>query len=664
MAITVECENCSKKYRLADDKAGSTIRCRDCGDKIRVPDDEDDFDEPMARPVRRKTGIAGKRRKKSNGSTGLILALVGGGSALFLVCGIVVIWMIVGRGKPQPAAAPGEHANAVPAANPGGGPLAGAPGATPPAANPGAASPIPATTSSWNVAADPPKNPVVWPETPPKLDGFRGQLSQLKFTSTRTPFAVSGIIGAGDYMRVWNLATGEVLGKFDRPKPQLSGTKSALSADGALIALIPSGKQDVELWSVAGGQLDKTMPVGTAKATIDYIESLPSNQLLLIETDRSSGSAVHRLAIVDLTTGKRTRDIVLPEGVQSEKVAISPGSRFAAIDHGHKEGLGLYDLSRGAAAGRIPPGEYTDSGSGSSGLRFSPDGSQLGVIGHSGGQTTVVVIDLATGKAKKAAAVQGTISSLSYSNSPPLQWLDDDRGWLLGGNVLLDSESGKAVWKVETEANKYGLENSRARIPVGSSLWSVDGPDNDGVLTAIEIPWDTIRERLGKLDDESNLLRPGAGISIVAEVGMVRFAEADAVKQELTQGIAGRLTSLGLVPGEGQPLVMRAVYSEAPGNTLQFSGLGRITGPKTSVESTQCNLELKLTDESGQTVYWSQKAGSNPYSMIMKGEPTPENVRKQSFDGVLSGLRNLGLPLYVSQNSDEQLPVLYPLPRW
>ncbi len=211
MAITVECAGCSKKYRVADDKAGAIIRCKDCGEKIRIPDEDEDFEAAEERPVRRKTGAAAKKKKKSGNSVGLIIGLVGGGLALLLMLGGIAVWMLA-RGKPvAPMAAP-----AIPGVNPS-------------SANPGNPQPgVSASTgNAWNVIADPPRSVVTWPAEPPKLDGFRGTISELKFTTALTPFVVTGTVGTGDYMRIWNLSTGEVIGQFDRPRPQFSSTKSA-----------------------------------------------------------------------------------------------------------------------------------------------------------------------------------------------------------------------------------------------------------------------------------------------------------------------------------------------------------------------------------------------------------------------------------------------------
>lgn len=650
MAITVACAACEKKYRVGDDKAGSVIRCKDCGEKIRIPDGDDDFEESEARPAQRKSAT-GKKKKKSGSSLGLILGLVGGGVFLLLLLGGIGIWMIAGRTRPS-----------APVAN-GPGPVVPAvPGTSGPSGSGGETAPAGAT--GWSVIADPPKVAVTWPAQPPKLDGFRGSLSDLKFSSAGTPFIVTGSMGTGDYLRVFNLATGELVGQFDRPRPNLASAKVAVSADGLHLAVAAPGKKEIEVWSVRDAKLDKTIPLKSDKALIEHLEMVPG-QVIAVVNELSAGNAA-RIHVLEVATGSALKEIPIPPGATSGKAAVSPGFRFLAVDHGPKEWMVFYDLTRGAAAGRIPPGEYSESVP-SFGMRFSPDGTRLAILGSSSSETFVSVVDLATGKSTRSGSIPGTlvyaVPAFSYSNSPAVQWLDNGQGWLVYGNVILDAASKRPVWKVLTEPNEYNLENGRARFAAGDAVWSVDGTDSSGVLNRIEIPWAMIRERLAKLGDDSNLVKSGAGVSLQVEVKAVRFAEAATVKQELEQALMRKLTSMGLKPGDGQPLVMRVEYSEAAGYPLEFGGLGG-QGPKKTVEATKSQLDLKLTDAGGQTAFWSHSQQNNPRSIFMRGEPTPETVRKESFDTVLSTLRGVSLPDYVSANPADQLPVTHLLPRW
>lgn len=130
MAISVDCPDCGKAYRVGDDKAGLRFRCRSCEAIVTIPaaDDWDDADDwgddwdstfgastaefgrgsteeqfPLP-PVRRRTSRPaakkGTRKKKtasrssSSASRAPLFAGIGGGA--FVVVGIIVAVLVLG----------------------------------------------------------------------------------------------------------------------------------------------------------------------------------------------------------------------------------------------------------------------------------------------------------------------------------------------------------------------------------------------------------------------------------------------------------------------------------------------------------------------------------------------------------------------------------------
>lgn len=113
--IDVSCPNCSKVYRVSDDKAGKKLRCRECqavvpiaapagddfdlggyddfGDDFGTPQERDPFADSFgpsggsgSRP--RPQGRRRPAKKQSGSNAGIIIAAVGGG--IVVVAGIVV----------------------------------------------------------------------------------------------------------------------------------------------------------------------------------------------------------------------------------------------------------------------------------------------------------------------------------------------------------------------------------------------------------------------------------------------------------------------------------------------------------------------------------------------------------------------------------------------
>ncbi|MBS0201381.1 MAG: prolyl oligopeptidase family serine peptidase [Planctomycetes bacterium] len=113
MPIKVECSDCNKTYRVADEAAGKKFRCKSCGTAISVPsadddveyaevdDDVEEYDEP---PVRRRQKPQKSKKSKSRSKAGvspLIWIALAGGGGLLIVC-LMVLMFTSGSSSRQP----------------------------------------------------------------------------------------------------------------------------------------------------------------------------------------------------------------------------------------------------------------------------------------------------------------------------------------------------------------------------------------------------------------------------------------------------------------------------------------------------------------------------------------------------------------------------------
>ena len=108
MPIKIECDECGKKYRLPDDRAGEWIECRECGADIEVPDDGDAARDE--KPRRRGSGSSsgrGRRKAATNRNEGLSAgakrAIFGGVFALTMIAALVIA-LSGGGNEPAPVA--------------------------------------------------------------------------------------------------------------------------------------------------------------------------------------------------------------------------------------------------------------------------------------------------------------------------------------------------------------------------------------------------------------------------------------------------------------------------------------------------------------------------------------------------------------------------------
>lgn len=104
MPISVECPQCSKAYRVGDDKAGKRMKCKECDAVVAIPEeelivltevDEDEY-EPL--PPRRKSSGSKSRKKpakKSSAFTSPVQLAVGG--VVVVVAVGVVLWILSQR---------------------------------------------------------------------------------------------------------------------------------------------------------------------------------------------------------------------------------------------------------------------------------------------------------------------------------------------------------------------------------------------------------------------------------------------------------------------------------------------------------------------------------------------------------------------------------------
>ena len=91
MSIRIECDGCSKKLSVGDDKAGKRVRCPGCQTIITIPAVDNYEDELKPEPIRPRKGSAKGRGKSKTKPASPPWLLIGGG------VGAAATTWIVGR---------------------------------------------------------------------------------------------------------------------------------------------------------------------------------------------------------------------------------------------------------------------------------------------------------------------------------------------------------------------------------------------------------------------------------------------------------------------------------------------------------------------------------------------------------------------------------------
>lgn len=479
MPIQVSCPDCGKKYRLSDERAGSTVECKECGSEIDVPGgsrrrsrmDDDDAPSPRRRP--RKSG---KAQKSSGGAVGLLIA--GGIGGLVIVALLLVVLLR------RPAANNGAP---VAASNPAGG--------TAPPGNPTPGAPVESlptvVAKGWKVKVDPaPAPPAADPSSPFKIEVKAPNGVDQRFVLY--PDVASPFVLVGDPSRsskqpreIWNLVTGAKV--RDVAPLKNVGSQVGFSADGKRLAWYrheDGGGLDV--YDTEAGKITTSIPLPSGEVNVTTV-AIPSPQRLMI------ASTVHRkLMTWKLPSGELERTIALGQnGQPNEQLAFSPGGRYVAFTGDFlSQSMEIYDLETGELAGTI---EFTQRMMNKAlvGLQFSLDGSELAAaFGQNHGATSDRI--LIFGVANGSTAADFSLPDPDQrpleigGNRASLQWFSDRKRLLQNGRHIIDRDAKKVVYSLPSPLFKFDSRDVRRLLP-NSTIVSFEGDKNNARLIPMAV---------------------------------------------------------------------------------------------------------------------------------------------------------------------------------
>jgi WD40 repeat protein len=195
----------------------------------------------------------------------------------------------------------------------------------------------------------------------------------------------------------WSVASGKERGRFQVLGEENARTITALSADARLLAFVGPEDGAIELWDVASGKKQRTIPGPRSPLVAAFS---PDGRGLAILTGRERG-------LWDLTTGKPVWAHRVDHFIRRQRhsFACAPGGKLFAT--ANLTWVDLWDSASGKRAGKL-----SDLWSGPP-LAFSPDGKTL-VSCASGG--AVELWDVRTGKRRRVLrGHRGPVEALAFS---------------------------------------------------------------------------------------------------------------------------------------------------------------------------------------------------------------------------------------------------------
>ncbi|MBS0266094.1 MAG: WD40 repeat domain-containing protein [Planctomycetes bacterium] len=516
----------------------------------------------------------------------------------------------------------------------------------------------------WGVKADPPAEPVKWPEKSDLSIPQPARLDHILFPSRESEFVVVGL-GAYESERgeLWSLVTGKRVGAIQGTPAK--ATKRALSPDGkymALAVLDRSQANDVEVWSLETGKRVSSFQADDRSCSMTILDFAGPGEVLTYTFGQINGKWGHHLRVWDALTGAPSRQMDLEKNLSGDtRYDVSPGGNWLASIV--NPDVALYDLQTGQIKAQISPPTKTEAGEYVSidTVRFSQDGSELALLAEGQKSGVLKIIDVNTGAEKLKHEFSASMkSSLQYAASykgPQIEFVSHPAGFLWHGEGFIERETGFMIWRYQQGVTGY---NHWKRILTPGGLVVSTGDRDSGKIETLAFPAAQLEKTLAAYrSDGPAIIKPGEKVKLTVKVGDVRFGKPDEAKKSIEEVLTERLAEDGLEVDDEGATVLNIQYKEMAGKTLQeVKGGDRLgrggTATGKTVQSTAGEVQIKWTTKDGKTKIYEQNLNLDPsfLSVRTEGDMTDEMARKQVFAILKIRLAGLPMPYFVPQDKD------------
>lgn len=657
MSIEVSCDDCGRDFRVNEANAGRTVRCK-CGASVRVPNDEDDDDDDD-RPARRAGSSSPrkklKRKSGSGGGQGALIGIIVGGG--FGLVALLVVGFMLFRGANNKLPAPPQIPNTVAV------PMI--PNAPPQTAHipspPQKTTPTVPTTPTIPTTPNPvpvkPTTPAVQPVVEAPMQPLE-RTSQIGHDGADSAIAIAP---GGKFVvvdrTIYDMTSGDKA--WEPPSAFGGGDKNALQAlsqDGAAFA---EGDDDAKVLTI----YYKEEVEGEKKAELPLVKGANKLTFLRFADDKHlvagfTAGFNTRVAVYTIDKPKKAAKDFQTESFSQKSGAITSDGKFLAV--ASTQSLKVYDLNKGISVATMAapangPGAFMSC----SGLSFSPENDELAAVLGTG-------ILFWSNRGKLLDEYGGMVASAPFNKNNGLSYLPDKSGVLVHGQDLFMRASKMVVWHL----NPPHFYNHPSAVVDADHILVSGGAHKSGQIATVKIP----REELAKAeraiaDKVDAILSPGSSISLEYDVGEPRFSNRQEVTNQIHTAFSARIMQFGIAIAENQPITMKVVYTEAAGDTTEYSegrgfgppiprpfgGRSPFDKPGQKVVETKHNFRATLVRKDDPRVWWAANILQDaPQSL--KGDVTDANVRNGSFEAVKSRIGGLELPRFLP--ADKTIPSL------
>jgi WD40 repeat protein len=311
------------------------------------------------------------------------------------------------------------------------------------------------------------------------------------FPATYGPYLVFAQDGA---FHIHDLDTGKQLGSIRTAHYQ---TFPDVSPDGQFIAAYENTyRGHVRVWSI--GSQQQVLDVQYESHGLPNLVQFVGNSRILVVEDKKKSAGL-RVRVFDLESGSNSEkgQPSIDFETQSEMgslfpnaIAVSPDGDFLATIN--KQSLNVHSLKSSTLVATVylPGKPNRHNPSRCYGLTFSPNGRELAALISlkAGEALRYLCWDTASGKLLLNQLTPDALLEQMKSNEfrtyggPMFAWSTDGQSWLVGGQILIDRQTGKEIKRLDTKLHHGRLLLNRNRIVVAArkdrtNVWAVAALD-------------------------------------------------------------------------------------------------------------------------------------------------------------------------------------------
>lgn len=576
MTIAVECSQCGKKYRVADDRAGGTLDCKECGEEIDIPGG-------------RRRSKSGKKKKSSGGggSTAIIGTIVG--------AGVLAVGLVLFAFMRKPPEVVNPVANNPPGEQPGPAvtPVNPAPPNPNPQPNPNpavAANPNPnnggvtkaagsgfkggsdqggvgskfafKSPQKWTVQPDPIPDVLTFDTTKKydvKIKGGYISDTSVVYPETPSPFALLGESDPKPGRELWNLATGaksKVLAGH-----RFTTSLVALSPDGKYVAWFKFDNGGVvEVWDVEAKKSLGGVNVEASKFNMAVLAIVSSTRMVAL-SDVHHGLLSWKLPSGDLEREYKIGDKASPGDLH----AFSPGGRYAALLKDYlAKSIAIYDFNTGEVAGEL---EFVNAPTTLLGLGFSHDGQEFAMAfdgeAPSYGER-IFIWKTSTGAVVDTIVLEEGVKKEHnlHGKGTSLQWFPNGKQFLLHGVAIVDRAAKKVVYSLGKPKLDSGSLKNRHVLDNGLvAAW--DGTRQDSSVQPILVKAEDIAKSVAAVD--------AGGLMVDAKLPKLTRFDASAAPDRSDDSAAGWQVPVDPAPAAPGSLLNKPLAMKGTGKPRGLS---------------------------------------------------------------------------------------------